>query len=230
MINAAKYNICLKETKKILKDYQLSKQIYDKKGIFSKNYYDVCLDDNISEIYTVSIKNFDYDILLFDDSIIQFSYRKADNNYPILRYAYYQNPFDVPAYEEYLQLNLGIPIPDFFSRVLEEEYEQLVAEAPPNLNAVALRYDFSIREYTSGIHPVSHIHIGIGNSIRIPTNLYLTPTVFIIFVLKQIYYDTWIELLENESFKKVFHSCKKICEQLENEYFMESDKAELFLS
>lgn len=229
-MNEGKYTIYLNEAKKLLKEFQLSKQTYDKKGRFSQSYYSVCLADNLAEIYTVSIKNFDYDVLLFDDSIIQFSYNKTESSYPVLRYAYYQNPFNVPAYKEYLQASLGVMIPDFFSRVLEEEYEQLVAEAPLNLNALTVRYDFSTREYTEGVHPVSHLHIGISNSIRIPTNLYLTPTVFVVFILKQFYYNTWIELFKYQKARDFFCSCKNVCDQLEKNYFSEIDKGELFLS
>ena len=101
-MNISQYNIHLKGIKDTLKEIGFLKQCFDKSGIFSEEFLTTSTETNdLTKIYVAAIKNFDYDILLFDDSIIQFSYAKIKGKL-ILKYAYYQNPFDVPTYSDFL--------------------------------------------------------------------------------------------------------------------------------
>jgi hypothetical protein len=219
------YQISIGQLNQLLKTIGLLKARYDKKGIFSADFIEQSRKGNYIDIYKTAIRNFDYDILLFDDSIMQFSYNNPDGN-KIIRYAYYQFPFAIPSYKEYLETN-GLYVEDAGDLFLDA-YEQEVAEALINSGALAIRYDFSLREYRPSVHPASHFHVGLDNHLRLPISYYITPMMFGIFILKQAYYDRWTSFMSNPSFRKHFESCKKQCKKLEKICFDDSDKKELY--
>lgn len=221
------YQASLFELKNLLKNISLTKASYDKKGIFSSEFMAKSRRGNYIEIYDTIIQNVDYDILLFDDSVLQFSYLDQPVGNKTVRYAFYQFPFDILPYEKYLE-GCGLSyqeVGEFF----REDYEQEVAEAAINSNALTIRYDFSTREYTSAVHPASHFHIGLNNNFRLPIAYYITPLMFGIFLIKQIYYWRWKDYLKNQSFKATFEKCKNQCKKIEDVYFSVHDKKELYL-
>jgi len=227
-VNISKYNISVREAKAFFKECGILKQSYDKAGIFSQEFMEACDSNDPTKIYLTAIKNFDYDVLLIDDSIIQFSLSETRQGL-ILRYAYYQNPFDVPSYSEYLIEELASPEFDLLTRVIESEYDQIIAEAPLLINLMALRYDYSKKEYTEGVHPVSHFHIGLDNKIKIPLRALLTPHSFSIFILKQVYYDLWKSLIATGAVISTFKKSKEICPPVDPEYFKGLDEYEHYL-
>lgn len=226
-MNLSSYRISISELKRLFKKLGLLKAQYDKKCSFSSAFIEQSRKGNYIDIYKTAIQNLDYDILLFDDSIFQFSFINSTDNGKVIRYAYYQFPFDILPYDEYLREN-GFSYEEVGDYFLEE-YGQQVAEARLNNSALAIRYDFSIEEYASGIHPASHFHVGLNNHFRLPIAYYLTPTMFGVFIIKQIYYEQWKQFLSNTSFRHKFEKFKKQCMQLEHLYFNALDKKELYL-
>jgi hypothetical protein len=109
------------------------------------------------------------------------------------------------------------------------EYEQALSEAPQKDTFVLIRYDYSEREYSSGVHSVSHFHFGHSNSIRIPSSVVITPLLFILFVLKQVYSDLWKSLIEESNFHRVYKSSKSKCRNIGMHFFDDLDKKELYL-
>lgn len=179
------------------------------------------------DIYREVIENSDYDILLFDESAIHFSISKV-NRSSIIRYCYLQFPHDVPSYDEFLnscEFDFEV-IGDEF----RNEYEQLLSEAGIDISSASIRYDYSEREYTPGIHPVSHFHIGHDNSIRIPISKVVTPHMFVMFILKQIYYKQWIDLIGNHTFFRFHEATKRTCCDVARSLFVSADKQELYLT
>jgi hypothetical protein len=219
------YQISISQLKQLIKRLGLVKAGYDKKGIFSAGFVEQSRKGNYLDIYKMAIRNFDYDILLFDDSIMQFSYTNPGGD-KIVRYAYYQFPFDMPSYEEYLGKS-GLSVEDVGDFFLDD-YEQEVAEALINSSALAIRYDFSLREYSPSVHPASHFHVGLDNHMRLPIAYYITPMMFGIFILKQVYYERWTSFMSDPSFRRHFENCKKQCTKLERICFNDADKKELY--
>lgn len=225
-MKVSSYQVSVRQLKHLLKKIDLLKAGYDKKGLFSADFLNQSKKGNYIDIYTTAIRNFDYDILLFDDSIIQFSYRDSSAAKKTIRYAYYQFPFDIPSYKDYLKES-GLSYDEVGDYFLEA-YDQEVAEAEINSRALAIRYDFSLREYSPASHPASHFHLGLNNDLRLPIAYYLTPMMFGIFTLKQVYYERWNIFMANTFFRRTFEKCKGDCKKLEELCFNESDKKELY--
>lgn len=153
-------------------------------GVYSDEFLKISKGDNIIETYKCAIKNLDYDILLKDDSIIQFQQKNDD-----LRYAYIQNPYKFISKEEYAFLThtaeeLEI-LSDFTIEELinENEYEQFLNEQSLNSISNYFRYDCSPVGYKPLIHSYSHFHIGMNENVRIPTSKIITPLKFTKFSL-----------------------------------------------
>ncbi len=185
-------------------------------------------EENYFSVYKAIIDNHDYDVLLFDDSIIQFEYSKLEEKRFRIRYVYYEAPWKFQSYNEFLK-KYGFSYEET-GETFKIDYEQELSEADFNNFCVYMRYDYSEREYTLGVHPASHIHIGRNNTIKIPTSKIITPYLFVMFILKQVYYKPWIEYMGNTNFSRSFRSCKESCLGLKSSFFGNEDKLELYLT
>lgn len=179
------------------------------------------------EEYKEAIDIFNYDFLLFDESILQFSYPTDMRHNPLIRYAYYQCPYEYLSYEQYL-FNIGFSYEEA-GEVFQTEYEQLLSEASLEAHYMYIRYDYSVDEYTLAVHPASHLHIGHLGSIRIPIQMIITPYMFVLFVLKQCYYSEWKHLIKDHKFRTAFQASKTSCSLLDSRLFSDLDKKELYL-
>ncbi|ALU28222.1 DUF2290 domain-containing protein [Myroides odoratimimus] len=161
-------------------------------GIYSEEFLKISKKKNIVETYKCAIKNEDYDILLKDESIIQFQ-KKSDD----LRYAYIQNPYIFYSKEEYLNIIYTREELDEFSEfgidelVNENEYEQFLNEQRLNSTSNYFRYDCSPAGYEPLIHSYSHFHIGMNENTRIATSKIITPLKFTKFCIKNTYFEDW---------------------------------------
>lgn len=226
-MNRAQYQVSLDRTKSLLRKSDLCKGLSPRYNIGS---YEIMRVSTIGEYITVYhefVEMFKYDFLLFDDSILQYSYERDQNSYPIIKYSYYQFPFDFPTYEEYLLSNYITY--EEAGELFRYDYEQEITEASARVYLTPIRYDYDVTRYTGGVHSASHIHIGYMNSIRIPVCMILTPFIFTLFVIKQCYYDHWLSLFSNEEFRNSLDTSKQSCMQLHADFFSEVDKKELFL-
>jgi hypothetical protein len=178
--------------------------------------------------YQNAVDTFGYDFLLFDESIIQFSQLKdPDDGSMIIRYTYYECPYNFISYDEYLTMN-GFSYPEV-GEEFREEYEQYLSEAKLKTHHNYIRYDYNGKEYQEAVHPASHLHVGLSGSMRIPICMVITPYIFSLFVVKQCYYDRWKYLMTDSAFRKVVQTSKVHCSLLNATEFGEFDKAELYL-
>ncbi len=190
------------------------------------------------QLYKCALRNFDYDFLLQDDSIFQFSYRfdsTGSNSY--IRFAFFQNPQEYKSYSEFLQYlrEVGYLTDETDEEVGEiyvEDYQQYVSEQAINTTSTSIRYDFDPKNYTPSIHSISHMHIGHHNDIRIPCSIILTPIKFCVFVIKHIYYGTWKYHVESGSaaWKTRIKTSKLHCTKLTPSQWANQEDEELFLS
>ncbi|MCU0351248.1 MAG: DUF2290 domain-containing protein [Flavobacterium sp.] len=193
MISEATFNISITHSIKLLKEIKLFKGVGPKNiGEYSDEFKKVCRKNKHVEIYNTIRDNLDYEIILSDESFFQFSY-KAD----YLRFSYIQNPrFKFTKYD-YVKICFPEDDLDILSEeeidglINESEYEQFLIEQEINSNLVYVRYDFDKAGYNPLLHSCSHIHIGLNENLRIPSSIVLTPLEFVLFAVKQCYYDVW---------------------------------------
>ena len=221
------FNISREHAKRLLNKFDLLKSADFYQKPISCEFTRVTRGKDFLNVYLTALKNFDYHFLLFDESFLQLEYNRNSTDNVTLRYAYYQFPYDFPTYKEYLmERDLSF---NEMGYGYKYEYEQALSEAPQKDTFVLIRYDYSEREYSPGVHSVSHFHFGHSNSIRIPSSVIITPLLFILFVLKQVYSDRWKSLIEEPKFQRVYKSSKSQCPNIRMSFFDNLDKKELYL-
>ena len=156
-------------------------------GNHSSAFKKISRSGNHIEIYQTAIQELDYEILLKDDSIFQFS---------PTRYAFIQNPNISVTKEDLLST---VYTPDELMNINEDDYntllegiteieiEQFKSEQNFNIHAHMIRYDIDAINHKPLQHAYSHLHIGNNDNIRIPCSKLLTPLTFVLFVLKHTY-------------------------------------------
>ena len=192
-MNLGKFNASINDSAEFLKKFGLFKSKGVKgNGVFSDDFLKISKQKNIVETYKCAIENLDYNLILVDDSLIQFQLINDD-----LRYAYIQNPYKFISKEEYISIIYSIEdleeLSEFNTQDLlnENEYEQFLNEQKLNSSSNYFRYDCSSRGYRPLVHSYSHFHIGVNENIRIPTSKIITPMSFTKFCIKNTYFEQW---------------------------------------
>jgi hypothetical protein len=178
-------------------------------------------------VYEAAINNNDFNMLLKDDSLLQFKYFNSSEGLEI-SYSYYEFPLDFPSYDLYLE-NQGLCY-DIVGEEYRSIYEYELQSAPVKRTPTPIRYDYDLLRYKAGVHAVSHIHIGHSNNVRIPSNIIISPKLFIFFILKHAYYSLWKKLIEQETVLTVYRKARQSCSYLGPGMFCELDQLELFLA
>ena len=235
MISQGAWAISMSESLSFLKARKLFK---GEGNFFKKNhstdFIRISKENKHSEIYTAAIQNLDYEILLFDDSIFQFAMGER-----FLRYCFIQNPYkyvDIHDYlnsiytpEELIELRQD-EIELLISTVSENEYEQFRNEQDLDLQSHIIRYDFSDRGYTPLVHSCSHIHVGLNENLRIPCSRILTPLSFVIFCIKNTYYEDWKKSYDSNQTPSYLKGKKKLCKKLDSGYWQDIEEHELYIT
>ncbi|HDR8143061.1 hypothetical protein CON74_25620 [Bacillus thuringiensis] len=185
--------------------------------------------DDYRDLYKTARDNLDYNFLLNDGSIFQFGYETdPSENIVDLRYAFYEAPAIIIPYEEFLH-EQGLDIQECGDAFFEE-YTQYVSESDFKKHITNIRYDFSINQYSALIHPVSHIHIGQDNQIRLPVSFIMTPANFVAFIIRHIYWEKWIQALTDEKFKRLYLDCYKAEPKLTQKLHTVEEKFDIHFS
>lgn len=203
-MNQALFNISLEESMQALKDFK----IFRSKGVKSINGDGVSPEfksfsqrKKYKETFLAGLRNYDYDVLLNDQSYFQFQFNKK-NKYVELRYAYFQNPFSFKSYELFLKEEViakgyGDSV-DEIGDLFQLEYQQFLEEQEAIETYTTIRYDSEPMGYKPLVHSASHLHIGYRNNIRIPLNKIITPLKFVLFVIKHVYYPNWKNMANDD--------------------------------
>ena len=216
----------VEHSKILLNKFELLKDSNHPYKQISPSFSTICRKENYIKTYNEALHSNDYHLLLFDDSFFQFELSEFAKK-PLLRYSFYQTPYDFLQYEEYLESN-DLKFNDV-GYEYQDEYDQVLNEAPIKETFLSIRYDYSEKEYKTGVHSVSHFHIGFRNSIRITSSIFITPLLFVIFIIKNVYSKKWPSLIEDDNFLKQYKKLKDKCESIEETFFQELDKNELYL-
>jgi hypothetical protein len=193
---------------------------------FSVDFLKELQSDDYFKIYEVGRKRNDYDILLKDQSFFQFSFDEKNNEINRIRYAYFDSPTNTKSYEEFLdEIEIDISeCGDYFY----DYYEQYLSEAKLKTSVNPIRYDYDEGLYKEVFHPVSHLHVGHQNEIRIPCESILSPKGFVAFVIRHVYREDWIKTMNDESFLKVYETIKS-SPNVNSSYFGNSEKKDFFI-
>lgn len=235
-MNISQFRISLSEVKTLYDElgfikFNGPKELY-KDGVTSE-FKELAHRKDYLEAYKVGIKNFDYDFLLSDNSFFQFSIRIVENSLSDLNYSFYHNPFYFISFDEYLdiQVQSNLITEDditLFEDYLLDEYDQFLNEQKLSSISTLIRYDYDIPNHRALIHPASHFHIGNNSSVRIPCSKLVTPYQFALFVLRHVYYDVWVRLLNPiETVGTIYK--KSACSDLDGRFWDDLERNDLFL-
>lgn len=231
MISIGKMSASYRATKEILSRFNIEfEENYDKffknfaENTYSAEFKKQSLIGSSIDIYNTAIDNKDFNLYLPEDgAFFQFSYGAKN-----LRYAYFERPHDAMTYRQFL-LDLGFSY-DEVGDELYEDFNQYLVENPQKEHITNVRYDYSEGEYREVVHPVSHLHIGQQNNIRIPLSKILLPENFVMFVIKQVYWEKFkVESEKNDDMITYYLNKIALKEDLNSEYFTSNDSKDLTL-
>lgn len=237
-MNISSFNISFLKIHSVLKSFNLLKM----KGIHSINdrgvseeFKSASIKDTYYKAYQVGLSHYDFDFLTTDQSFFQFEFSSNQKSTEI-RYAFFQNPIDFISYNDYvLQLindqNLELTLEEV-GEMFDEEYNQFLNEQENISNYATFRYDLDQNNYQPIIHSVSHIHVGHQNNIRIPLNKVISPLKFVLFVIKNVYYQEWKNKIETdpEYVIKTLKDARTHQTELDNTEWKDEEKLELYLN
>ena len=233
-MNITQFNISFQDSTTLLKDLNLFKNKGVKKDAeYSVESKKISKKNKHKEIYEVIIENLDYDILLVDDSVFQFSF--GDD----IRYSFIQNPIEFVSKKDYLSeffsldeiINIETDeLESIMNLIDESDYEQYLNEQAINTKSNYIRYDVSESGYQPLIHSYSHVHFGMNEHLRIPCSKIITPLKFVMFCIKVTYYFNWKEAMETiQGFEEKISESKSLCEPLGDEFWKACEEFDLHL-
>lgn len=225
-MNVGQFNASIENARRLLKREKLLRQESPKAGNISDKFKAACKLLDYSAIYRTAVDELDYSFLLRDESFFQFSRYQSEEKIS-LRYAFYECPFEFPTFDEYLS-NAGLES-SYRDVEIRSGYEQELTEAPAKASFCPMRFDYSEDQYTPGMHPTSHLHIGHANSVRIPIFRVLTPLAFVVTVLKQVYFGAWPKLAIARETEKQRKQRKENCPIVPPRFFGPLDKSDFYL-
>ncbi len=226
-MKTAKILTSIEEILKYLDTVEISyNTTYKRKGLqpkkYSDTYYQTFHDGDYKKTFITASENRDYDIMLEDGSLFQFTSRNEnDIHYSFLHRVEKNMSFD-EFYDTYAT--------DENIDTIEREYEYYLLGDKDLLYACPIRYDVAKTEYTEMYHAYAHLHIGIETDIRIPVDKILSPIHFVDFVIKHMYKTKWDDAYtHNDKFKKLVNCLKSQAENIEDNYFTPAEKNLLYI-
>lgn len=244
-MNQAIFIDSLKKTKKLLKELRLSKHEGIKntfKDGVSEEFRKASQQKDYFKLFKTAVKNFDYDLMMYDESIFQFSFlKKKQNPIPEIRFAFFQNPQLYISYSDYLKYlqkeNLIDEDEDLedIGMLYENEYNQFCIEQQLNTSNTTIRFDVDEPRHAPLIHSVAHFHFGHVTTVRIPCDKIITPLGFVVFILKHCYYKEWKNLIKtkDKSLIEILNNQRKhfpLLKSLKQPCWHDDEEKELYVS
>jgi hypothetical protein len=194
---------------------------------YSRKLAGVVRDLTYVEEYQCYLDGSVFDFRLVDRSILQFKHFDDKE----VTYCYYQSPFDVPSYRDFLAEQLG-PDPEAVVAAGDsflDDYALAVDTARLRKNLLVVRYDFDPELYEHGVHPAAHIHFGQGNEVRLGVRRLMEPMSFALFIIRQLYPESWRRFLEWTDAPLICRAVRENLVHVEDDYFKTWDKLQLVL-
>lgn len=214
-----------------IEEFLKSNALLDERNYLPNDELDVSLYRKYSykENWENLIKDNIYNFYLTDNSIFVF---KLNSSKKKISFSYYECPYNCMTYKEFLHDNGVKNEYDKSFKSLYEEY--LLNECDLKEDPVTFRYDLDFDSYFSGLHPVSHLHIGFKNNIRIGIDKIFNASSFFSFVFRQHYPTYWKLLIENidsksEYLKRYLNEKEKLI-AVEKKYWGDFDDSEMYIT
>lgn len=142
-------------------------------------------------IYNQCILEKAYNLVLLDNAIIQFMYRIDKDQIVSHRLAYLPHPNYINLQDSpdtFEELSYGN---EYFTDIIEKK-----------VISIPIRFDFDIsaEKYVEHHHTYSHMTLGNFKNCRIPLNKPVTPKTFILFILRNFYFDRFNEYFTIEDY------------------------------
>jgi hypothetical protein len=203
-------------------------------GFFEeRNYYpNIDLDPSIYrsksfiENWKSLISDNIYSFILSDNSTLNFKLDEASSK---ISFTFFECPYKCLTYKEYLIENDLED--DYEDKILLDYYEVYLHQCELKENPITIRYDLDYNSYFSGLHPVSHIHIGHKNQVRLGFQKILNPKSFVSFILRQTYPGIWKSIITSENeWKSYFIKEKDVLKDIGEENWQQLDFSEFYLA
>lgn len=171
-----------------------------------------------TDVFFAGLRIGQYNFKLSDFSYLQFSYTSADD----LRYAFYPSPFSSEGLDHLAHLQKRLKTSD------EADFETFMALATSinvNYRRPIVRYEYNVKQYEAGVHPVSHLHIGTYGDDRWPLQPRLTPLAFSLLIGKLYFRSHWEAVTEGEKqnrkneFDALLENERAMCSATPSEHF-----------
>lgn len=177
------------------------------------------------EQWRLAVENEWYHLKLEDHSLFLFQEGGASCSFTFL-----QCPLEVPSFREYLVGGLRIPYDRENRRTHAQEYEMALETAALKEYISPMRYDRDPAGYRAGVHPLGHMHIGLGNQVRIALRRQISAESFLLFVMRQQYPSCWERLLEHHVALKLAARIRWNCREVDDQWWTDIDQAEFSLN
>lgn len=189
---------------------------------YSDAYYQTFHDGDYKKTFIVASENRDFDIMLEDGSLFQFTSRNEND----IHYSFLHRIEKNMSFEEFYDAYAT----DDNIDTIEQDYEFYLAGDKETLCTCPIRYDVAETEYTEMYHAYAHLHIGIETDIRIPVDKVLSPMHFVDFVIKHMYKTKWDSAYaKNEKFKAIVDCLKSQAEKITDEHFTSAEQNLLYI-
>lgn len=143
------------------------------------------------EIYSECLKEGAYNFKLIDGALVQMMYVCSGKEISKHRLAFYPNP-DVEKFQDDPE---AFEENHFGNELFSEIYEKKAVIVP-----VRFDYDIDKKKYKEHNHTHSHLTLGNYKNCRIPVSKAVTPNRFILFILRNFYFDKFTEHFTNDDF------------------------------
>lgn len=222
VIQKGKFEAELNEVERLLKKLNF----FEERNFYPNKDFDpsVYRSKNYIENWKSLIADNIFMFILSDNSLLNFKYTTSS-----LSFSFFECPFDCQTYNEFIIENELEDESE--NKIFEEDYEIYVNQCPLKQNPVMIRYDFDITSYVQGLHPVSHMHIGHKNQVRLGFNKVISPKSFTSFILRQNYPAIWKSLImDNHPWIDFFKKEKSVLNNVEKTYWNTLDISEFHLA
>lgn len=172
------------------------------------------------DVWKTHVKHQWYDLRLDDNSLFFFNKEGDDANFSYLGCPYLCEP-----YSEYRTKS---EFAGFEESFIQELYEDELTSSDVNPKPYYFRYDYEERSYREGEHPVSHLHCGLMENVRIGLSKTMDVMSFSAFILRQVYVHHWSMVLYDEPLYHDLHICKSNLTDIKPIYYNKFDQYQDF--
>ena len=226
-MKAAKILTSIEEELKYLDAVAISyNTTYKRKNLqpqkYSDAYYQTFHDEDYKKTFIVASEIRDFDIMLEDGSLFQFTARNEND----IHYSFLHRIEKNMSFDEFFNKYAT----DENIDTIGQDYEYYLAGDKEALYTCPIRYDVAETEYAEMYHAYAHLHIGIETDIRIPVDKVLSPMHFVDFVIKHMYKTKWDDAYaHNERFKELVNCLKSQAENVTDNYFTQAEHNLLYI-